>query len=271
MFQQRSILHVATCIADIPDGVLVNEYTSIKRGAAGDLSPTTLISEAFEHLKQKPVEIVGGFLLAMGVLYAIQGVFTVAIYALIFGGVLAMTALSEVIGPDAAGILALISGGFAYMIMLATIVVLQTYAMAVYQMFWMKIVRGQADKVQYARVLRRCAIPLAMSALLVTGATLLGSLALIIGAYIVMLGLMFTSTIIWDHGTSAVDAMKKSWEVMSGHKLQMFLLVLLLCVLNLVGMLMCGFGMLVTAPVSMGALATFYNRIAVAGNAYLRA
>ncbi len=252
------------------DEAMYVEDTPIQRAEPGDVSVGVLISDAWQLVRANPLETVGGFVAVMGIIYGMQFVFTIGIYAAVAVLMFGFIALGEVIGQDAAGVLAIIGGGFGYMTMVATMVVLQTLALAVYQMFWLKIVRGQTESIRFGQVLRYAAAPLALSALLTTIATMVGMLGLIIGAYIVMLGLMFTQTIVWDHRLGAVDAMKRSWTLMDGNKLQLFVLMLAVTLLNIAGAMMCGVGMFVTAPLSVGVIVSFYDRIATPGNAYLR-
>ena len=100
-------------------------------------------------------------------------------------------------------------------------------------------------------------------------ATMAGSLALLIGAYVVMLGLIFTPYIIFDWGLPATQALRESWNVMRGHKVQLLVLFFALFAVNMLGLLTCGAGMLVTIPVSVGAMTLFYDRIARPGNVFL--
>lgn len=247
----------------------LHDSVGFKRSAVGDLSIGSLIGDAWSLTRDNLLETVGGMLLVFGITYGVQMVMTIGIYIALLGGMLAFGGLAEVIGPEAAGILAMVAGGFGYMLLIAVMMAIQALAFGVYQMLWLKVIRGQDQKINYVAALKSIMLPLMLSSVIVFGATMAGMLAFVIGAYVVALGLIMTTYLIVDHQASAMEAAKGSWKLMDGHKLQMFVLALALGGVNLVGMLACGIGMMVTVPLSIGTIALFYNRIARAGNAYL--
>ncbi len=244
-------------------------HDSYARDIAGDLSIGGLIGDSWSLIKEHTVETVGGFLLAMGVVYGLQAVITIGIYALMLGGMLAFTLAVEVVGESVATVFAVIGGVFGYSIFLTLIVVVQGLAFAAYQAMWLKLVRGESRKMDFAGFFRAFALPLTLGSLLQLCAAMVGSLALLIGAYVVMLGLFFMPFLVFDWGLTARQALSASWKLSSGYKLNLLVLMLALCGVNMLGMVTCGAGMLVTLPLSVGTFALFYDRIARPGNVYL--
>lgn len=89
---------------------------------------------------------------------------------------------------------------------------------------------------------------------------LLGFLLLVVPGVIFLLGTMLYSYFVVD-GDSALDAIRKSWDATKGQKGALFVLLLAVMGINIVGMLACGLGLLVSAPVTFLALAIVYTRI----------
>lgn len=101
-------------------------------------------------------------------------------------------------------------------------------------------------------------------------------LASIIGGIMIGVGIVFfiipgvyiairlsqTPFLIADWKLSGIDALKKSWEITRGNTLQLFFLVVVVCVLNIVGALLLLLGLFVTIPVTMLAMAYVYRKIA---------
>lgn len=96
--------------------------------------------------------------------------------------------------------------------------------------------------------------------IVVTVGYLLGLLLLVVPGVIFLLGAMLYSYFVVD-GDSGVESVRRSWDATKGHKGALFVFLLALMGINIVGMLACGLGLLVTAPVSMLALAIVYTRI----------
>lgn len=240
----------------------------VAREAAGDISVGTLIGDGWQLVKEHTVETIGGLLLAVGVVYGMQAFIVMGIYMVMFVAMLVFAALQEVIGEDPAMVLMMVGGGFGYALLMSLIIVIQTIAMAAYQATLLKLVRKDARKIQYTRFIKAFSLPLAVAALLQVGAALLGSLALIIGTYVVMLGLFFTSFLVFDWGLPAKRAIVESWKLMRGYKAKLFVVMLALGCVNIVGLLTCGAGMLVTIPIAMAGLVLFYDRIARPGNVF---
>ena len=100
------------------------------------------------------------------------------------------------------------------------------------------------------------------AALLTFVPTLLGFLVFIIPGIIVSLGLSMTFFIMADdRSISALDAVKKSWEMMKGNKMELFRINLLCVGLSFVCILTFGVGFLFLIPYYYTLIALFYDDI----------
>lgn len=241
---------------------------ALRRTPTASLGASALIGDGWNIVKDKLIETVGGLLLAFGVSMGVQMVLQVGLYALLFAGMLAGAALSSV--DETLGMVVTFAGmGIGYFAMIAVMVVVQTLAMAAYQLFLLRLVRGQETSFSDLNAIKPVIVPLLFVGLLNAVAVMAGYVLLIVPGVIIALGLAMANFVVLDKNLRAVEAMKASWRIMVGYKGKLFVLVLLIALLNFAGMLACGMGTLVTMPISMVAMAMFYNRIAEPGNAYM--
>lgn len=84
----------------------------------------------------------------------------------------------------------------------------------------------------------------------------IGFLLLIVPGIIVAIALSFVAYRIVDKNEKAISALRGSWHMTKGHRLNLLVFFLVLALFNLVGLLALGIGIVITAPVS--ALATVY-------------
>ena len=89
--------------------------------------------------------------------------------------------------------------------------------------------------------------------------TATGMLFCIVPGVMLGMGLWFQQYVIIDQQIGAVDALKESWRLTDGSKLQLFALALVSGLIMLAGMAACGVGLLVAGPVVALANATVYN------------
>ncbi|UBM59013.1 DUF975 family protein [Marinilongibacter aquaticus] len=88
---------------------------------------------------------------------------------------------------------------------------------------------------------------------------IIGFVLLIIPGIIMATGLSQTFYILAENkNMTAIDAMKKSWEIMDGHKMKLFLLVLLSMGLFILGILAFLIGIFVVIPIIYSAFTQFY-------------
>lgn len=88
---------------------------------------------------------------------------------------------------------------------------------------------------------------------------IVGLILLIVPGVIAALALMFAPYLIVDRNLGPIEAMKESVRITKGHRWQLFLFALALGLLNILGMLAIGIGLLVTVPVSVFAVAHVYR------------
>ena len=89
----------------------------------------------------------------------------------------------------------------------------------------------------------------------------IGLILLIVPGVIAALGLMFTSYLVVDKGRGPIEALKESWRITKGHRMQLFVLVLAIVGINILGLLALVVGLLVSIPVSMLAMVHAYRKI----------
>lgn len=90
----------------------------------------------------------------------------------------------------------------------------------------------------------------------------IGMILCVVPGIILSIGLWLYPVFIVDQGLSGIDALKKSWEVSKGHKMTIFLILLIGSFVMLGGVLACGIGViLVSLPMLMIAQAWVYLRL----------
>lgn len=100
-----------------------------------------------------------------------------------------------------------------------------------------------------------------ITTVLVSLVTLVGFILLIVPGIIAAITLMFTPYLVVDKGMKPIDAMKESYRLSKGHWLDLFLLMIVLIVLNVIGALLLGVGLLVSIPVTMLTIAHTYRTL----------
>ncbi len=85
---------------------------------------------------------------------------------------------------------------------------------------------------------------------------MVGLMLLVVPGVIAAVGLFFVPYIVIDKKLGPVDAIKESWRLTKGHKWNILLFSLLFILINLLGVLALGIGLLVTMPITF--LATVY-------------
>lgn len=89
----------------------------------------------------------------------------------------------------------------------------------------------------------------------------IGFFLLIIPGFIVMAVLMPYVYLVVDKNLGPIDSLRKAREITKGNRWQVFGLVVVLGILNLVGLLALVVGLLVTLPVSMFAMVEMYRQL----------
>lgn len=88
-----------------------------------------------------------------------------------------------------------------------------------------------------------------------------GFILLIIPGIMLAIGLQFATYLVVDKGMGAVDALKKSWEITNGVKWKLLGFAIVIWIVNLLGFVLFGVGMVVTIPLTMIAMAYVYRTL----------
>lgn len=97
---------------------------------------------------------------------------------------------------------------------------------------------------------------------LVSGAIILaGFILFIIPGIIFSIKLQFSTYLVVDKNMGVVDALKKSWNMTKGVKMNLFLLELLLLGINILGIMALIVGLIITVPLAMVAQAFVYRKL----------
>ncbi|MEG6509853.1 hypothetical protein V6C03_12855 [Methyloligella sp. 2.7D] len=89
----------------------------------------------------------------------------------------------------------------------------------------------------------------------------IGLILFVIPGIILALMLMFALWFVIDRGLGPIEAMKASNEITRGHKWQLLGFLIVLWLINLVGALALGIGLLVTVPVTVLSIIEAYRRL----------
>lgn len=89
----------------------------------------------------------------------------------------------------------------------------------------------------------------------------IGFLLLIVPGVIVLLGLGVAPYLVVDRNLGVAEALRGSWDLMMGHKVDAFLLAVVSIAGTLLSLIPFGLGLLATVPLFSFALAVFYNRV----------
>jgi uncharacterized membrane protein len=93
---------------------------------------------------------------------------------------------------------------------------------------------------------------------------MVGMLFFVIPGIILGIRLQMYTWAIVDKQVGPIEALQQSWEMTRGSAWNLFLLGLLLGLINMLGMLALGVGMLVTGPLSMVAIGHAYRKLETA-------
>lgn len=99
------------------------------------------------------------------------------------------------------------------------------------------------------------------ASLLVALAVSVGMVFLVIPGVILALTLQFYSYLIIDKRLGVVDSLKESARITRGHKWRLFWLMIVLAIINVIGALIFGVGLLVSIPLTMMAMIHVYLKL----------
>jgi len=99
------------------------------------------------------------------------------------------------------------------------------------------------------------------ASLIATVAVVMGLVLLVVPGVIMLLRLWFVGFVLVDERGGPIDAIQRSWDITRGHTIDLLMLFLLLCGLNLLGLICLGVGLLVTVPMSGLVMAYIYREL----------
>lgn len=128
--------------------------------------------------------------------------------------------------------------------------------------FSLGVLRGRAPAFNEVFSGGRFFGPMLLAHFLYSIAVTIGVIACIVPGVVVALGAGFYGFLVVDRGMAPVDALKESFNLTRGHKMNLFVLSLLILLLGIAGVLACCVGvLLISAPVSALALAYVYLKL----------
>ena len=128
--------------------------------------------------------------------------------------------------------------------------------------FFLNFVRGYDARLEQLFDGFRQFIPSVILAVLTIIVVILGLVCLIVPGIILGLGLMFSTYVMADNPElSAMDVMRKSWDMTDGYKMKLFLFCLLSGCLVILGLLFFIIGIFYVMPIIYTATALFYEKL----------
>ncbi len=246
-------------------GSLRKDDIQLKRLGPQAIDPVELIKGAFEFIKAHPLETA---VLPIGVIIVFSIINQIVSFVANFVAATVGGSLGNAIGGDAGQA---VSIGITVVTSLVVGVVGQVIMAALMggiNIIWLRIIRGQSASINDAMAIKSFIVPLILTSIMGQFAITFGFLLLIVPGVVLALGLAMMQYIVIDKNLKFVDALKASWELMDGYKMQYFIFGMILMVVNFIGMIPCFLGLIITIPISLGASLMFYNAIAEPGNAY---
>lgn len=156
--------------------------------------------------------------------------------------------LEELIGQSKSGLAALIFGPMRAAVGLLGWIVSVFLSLGMIRLL-LNVIRGTGATIADLFSGGRFLVPGVLASLLVGAGVILGLAVLIVPGVILALGWMFVQPLIVDRALGPVEAIQESWRLTRGEKGGLFLWMLVCVGLCLLGLMACGVGLLVAAPV----------------------
>ncbi len=221
-------------------------------------------TDALEIIKQHPAEAIGG---AMGIMFLTLIVnLILSLISGVFVGLL--TAAVGQTGSEGAMYAVMGVQVVVQIFVTVLLVVVQAVLSGGYYIMWLRMVRGEEVSFNNFMDVKPFILPMILTALLLQFSMMVGMLLLVVPGILIALGCWMSPLVVLDKNLSPVNAMKGSWRITDGYKMDIFLFGIIMTVVNIVGLIPCGLGLIVTIPLSLGAMVSFYNQISVPGRAY---
>jgi len=151
-----------------------------------------------------------------------------------------------------------------YIVYLGTFVlswVLAVFLVVGYTRIFIKAVRMESPTMQDLISELPQLLPALVASLLVGVGVAVGSLLCIVPGMLLFVGWWFVMFLIVDHGLGPVEAMRESWRLTEGERLDLFLWMLLCIGLSVAGLLACCVGLFVMVPLCGLGTALIYQNL----------
>jgi uncharacterized membrane protein len=135
--------------------------------------------------------------------------------------------------------------------------------------YWLKLIRDQDPSLADLGTGFRYVIPLVTTAIVTLVVVGCGLGLLVVPGVLLGLGFCFVAHVVVDKNLGLVEAMKASWRITAGNRVELLLLALLCLLVVLLGSLVLGVGVFVATPVAFGAVTVAYHRLAEPGHGYI--
>lgn len=218
----------------------------LEGGPSGAPVPWTIsevLSVGFDVvLKQRPLELIGGFFL-VGLLSQLPGLLPLV---LMLSGIIEEGSVAAVVLQGIVMVASLVLGLFFWVgqIRVGLAAVRQ-------EPFDFNLFFSGTDRL----------VPMLAVTFLAYLGVVLGVLLLVVPGFIVAMGWALSGPLVVDAGYSPVEALRESWEAMRGHKLQMFLFGIVATLMLFAGLCACYVGFLIVMPAVTIAFLEAYRRI----------
>ena len=237
------------------------------REAPRSTAPAEIIQESMSLITKRTEETVGYGAALVALNMGLNSFLQLGVHAALVALVVLCVGVMSV--HEVAGTILMVTGGALVVggSMLLSLTV-QTGAMGGYQLLWLKMLRQKSVSLDDVKHVRPFLLPLVSTTLLQALVFLAGFAAFIVPGVVLATSTSLAPFFVLDHGMSAREALVASHRATRGRRLQLFGLLCLLTMANILGLLACGLGLFVSYPLSLGALATFYRRIIEPGERY---
>jgi uncharacterized membrane protein len=165
---------------------------------------------------------------------------------LVMGLIFAVVYAATIVGPQVLVQQGVVDGSMAFVLTYASIgglsliiIVVESYMMGGILTVTLKAARGQPAAIGEVFAGGRFFVPFLVGIIVQQILVGIGYALCFVPGVILLLGLWAWGYLVVDQGMGAVDALKKSWEMMKGHKMAMFVWGLLSVVVYVAGELAC--------------------------------
>jgi len=131
--------------------------------------------------------------------------------------------------------------------------------------FLLKVVRGEEYALGDVFSGGRFFVPMLIVSIVTGFASGVGMMLCVVPGIIVALGLQFSSLLVVDRGLDPIEAVKESWRITEGHKMNLFIYALIGIGVVIAGFMVCCIGVIGSQTILAVGTVFIYDRIAGGG------